>query len=173
MQALVVGHVRFEHLGTISTALDGVGIGYAYADLHVDPTVRVSLDAYAGLILMGGPMSANDSVATYGANWNSSTSSWQPEGLCSGFASARANWNDRTHFFADCAQIMRRILVDYARARRYAKRGGGAPHVSIDEVQPLPLEPGADLVAIDEALEAHSRADARKAKIVELRFLEG
>lgn len=87
--------------------------------------------------------------------------------------SKRASWNDRTHFFAACAQIMRRILVDYARARSYAKRGGGAPHVSIDEIQPLSVEPRTDLVAIDEALEALSRADPRKGKVVELRFFGG
>lgn len=85
----------------------------------------------------------------------------------------RAGWNDRSHFFAACAQIMRRILVDCARSRSYAKRGGGASHVSIDVVQPLSIEPGKDLVAIDEALEALSQADPRKAKVVELRFFGG
>lgn len=61
-QVLVLHHVPFEHLGTISAALDCANIGHAYADLYVEPMAQVLLDSYAGLILMGGPMSANDNA---------------------------------------------------------------------------------------------------------------
>jgi RNA polymerase sigma factor (TIGR02999 family) len=81
-----------------------------------------------------------------------------------------ADWRDRAHFFALCARIMRGILVDHARARRYAKRGAGAPSLPLDERLALPPQPTSDLVAIDEAL---TRIDPRKAQVVELRFFGG
>jgi len=83
------------------------------------------------------------------------------------------HWQNRAHFFALCARLMRRILVDYARRRRYAKRGGGVQPVSLD--QPLPVAPGRspDLVAVDDALRAFAEVDARKAHVVELRFFGG
>jgi RNA polymerase sigma factor (TIGR02999 family) len=82
------------------------------------------------------------------------------------------SWQNRAHFFALSAQIMRRILVDFARARRYQKRGGGAQAVTLDEV-PLPSTPGRDLVALDDALAALATIDARKSRIVEMRFFGG
>ena len=82
-------------------------------------------------------------------------------------------WHDRNHFFAVCAQLMRRILVDYARARGYQKRGGGVRPVSLDEAVIPPRERGRDLVALDEALAALARVDARKSQVVELRFFGG
>ena len=85
----------------------------------------------------------------------------------------RANFNNRSHFFALSAQIMRRILVDYARARSYAKRGGGAVHVSLDDVAVMAPEPSPDLVALDEALSLLANADERKARVVELRYFAG
>jgi RNA polymerase sigma factor (TIGR02999 family) len=83
------------------------------------------------------------------------------------------HWQNRTHFFALCARLMRRILVDYARTRHYAKRGGGARPISLD--QPLPVAPQRlpDLVAVDDALRAFAEVDARKAQVVELRFFGG
>ena len=82
-------------------------------------------------------------------------------------------WQDRTHFYAVCAQLMRRILVDYARSRRYQKRGGGIQLATFDETLMAPLERGRDLVALDEALTALATLDPRKAQVVELRFFGG
>lgn len=85
----------------------------------------------------------------------------------------RANWRNRAHFFAVCAQIMRRILVDYARSRGYAKRGGAAWHVSLDDVAVASPEPSPDIVALDEALSRLAQEDPRKARVVELRYFAG
>jgi len=83
------------------------------------------------------------------------------------------NWQDRAHFFAVSAQLMRRILIDFARARGYQKRGGGAPHMSLDEAPSVCHEPDANLVALDDALKALAAVDGRKSKVVELRFFGG
>jgi RNA polymerase sigma factor (TIGR02999 family) len=82
-------------------------------------------------------------------------------------------WQDRAHFFALSAQIMRRILVNYALARGAGKRGGGARQVSLDEAMAVSPERDSDLVQLDAALEALAAFDARKARIVELRFFGG
>ena len=82
-------------------------------------------------------------------------------------------WQDRAHFFAVCAQSMRRILTDYARSRRYAKRGGGAQQVSLDEVPEVSRQPRADLVALDDALNRLAAVDERKTRVVELRYFGG
>jgi RNA polymerase sigma factor (TIGR02999 family) len=83
------------------------------------------------------------------------------------------DWHDRAHFFAVSSQLMRRILVDFARARGYQKRGGGRVPVSFDEVAHVCNEPNQDLVALDDALHALAAVDSRKSKIVELRFFGG
>ena len=72
------------------------------------------------------------------------------------------NWQDRAHFFAVSAQLMRRILVDFARSRGYQKRGGGAPHISLDEAPSVCNEPDANLVAMDDALKALATVDAQE-----------
>ena len=82
-------------------------------------------------------------------------------------------WQNRAHFFAVSAQLMRRILVDFARDRQYLKRGGGALRVSLAEVNEFPRERDADLVALDEALKALAEVDQRKGQVVELRFFGG
>lgn len=82
-------------------------------------------------------------------------------------------WQNRAHFFAVSAQLMRRILVDFARDRQYLKRGGGALQVSLGEAAAFTVERGADLVALDEALTALAEVDPRKAQIVEMRFFGG
>jgi RNA polymerase sigma-70 factor (ECF subfamily) len=87
--------------------------------------------------------------------------------------SRRVNWQNRAHFFAISAQLMRRILVDFARSRRYQKRGGGAQKVTLDEGLIMPPQRGRDLVALDSALDALAATDARKARVVELRFFGG
>ena len=87
--------------------------------------------------------------------------------------SSRVRWQNRAHFFAVSAQLMRRILVDVARARAKLKRGGDAIQVSLDEAMDMPREPGADLIALDEALTMLAAFDERKSKVVELRFFGG
>ncbi len=85
----------------------------------------------------------------------------------------RIRWQDRAHFLALSARLMRRILVDHARTRSYQKRGGGAANVTLDEALIASEERGADLVALDDALEDLARVDARKSQVVELRFFGG
>ena len=82
-------------------------------------------------------------------------------------------WRDRAHFFAAAAQIMRHILIDHARSHLYKKRGGGSPHVALEDVAVVSEERAADLVALDEALKRLEKLDRRKSKIVELRFFGG
>jgi len=82
-------------------------------------------------------------------------------------------WQNRAHFFGIAAQIIRRILVDYARARDADKRGAGAEKLSLDEAIALPGGPDLDLVALDDALETLARIDPRQARLVELRFFAG
>jgi len=81
-------------------------------------------------------------------------------------------WQNRAHFFAVSAQLMRRILVEHAR-RHNLKRGGGVQHVSLDEMAIVGGDRGADLVALDDALDALARFDARKVQVVEMRFFGG
>lgn len=83
------------------------------------------------------------------------------------------SWQDRAHFFAISARTMRHILVDFARSRRYQKRGGGAEPVSLEESLVIQGQPGADLVALDDALNALAEMDARSSRVVELRFFGG
>ncbi len=83
------------------------------------------------------------------------------------------SWRNRAHFFAVAAQLMRRILIDFARSRRSLKRGAGPHTVSLDEAPVVSQEPRADLVALDEALNALSAFDPRKSRVVELRFFGG
>jgi RNA polymerase sigma factor (TIGR02999 family) len=82
-------------------------------------------------------------------------------------------WNNRAHFFAIAAQMMRRILVDYARSHLYAKRGAGAIHVSLDNAQLVSNEPAAEVKALDEALTKLGVVDEQQARVVELRFFGG
>jgi RNA polymerase sigma factor (TIGR02999 family) len=86
---------------------------------------------------------------------------------------SQVRWQDRAHFFAVSSQLMRRILVDFARSRRYLKRGAGAQKVSFDEALVVSSERGRDLVALDDAMIALASTDARKARVVELRFFGG
>jgi RNA polymerase sigma-70 factor, ECF subfamily len=82
-------------------------------------------------------------------------------------------WQNRAHFFGVSAQLMRRILVDFARSRQYQKRGGGERVVALDEAALMSDEKTADLVALDEALTALAELDERQSKVVELRFFGG
>lgn len=83
------------------------------------------------------------------------------------------HWQNRAHFFAIAAQMMRRILIDYARKRGYAKRGGGAPHVPLDEAAVLSEERAANLIALDDALNSLAALDPQQCRVVELRFFGG
>ncbi|HKQ74641.1 MAG TPA: sigma-70 family RNA polymerase sigma factor [Blastocatellia bacterium] len=85
----------------------------------------------------------------------------------------RMRWQNRAHFFAVSAQMMRHILVDFARARGNMKRGGGVARVSLNEAMTMGPERGAELVALDDALTALAKLDERQSKVVELRFFGG
>jgi len=82
-------------------------------------------------------------------------------------------WQNRAHFFAMSARVMRRILVDFARARHYQKRGGGVRRVSFDGALLPAADKGTDIVALDDAMRALSEKDSRKGQIIELRFFGG
>ena len=82
-------------------------------------------------------------------------------------------WQDRAHFLAMAARLMRRILVDFARAKRSQKRGGGVIRVTFDEMGLPAAEAGHDLVALDDALEALAKVDERKSRVIEMRFFGG
>ncbi len=83
------------------------------------------------------------------------------------------HWQNRAHFFGIAAQMMRRILVDHARQRRYAKRGGDVRQVPLDEAMIVSEERTAEVVALDDALKSLAEIDPRKSQIVELRFFGG
>lgn len=85
----------------------------------------------------------------------------------------RIEWQNRAHFFAMAARVMRRILVESARARKFQKRGGGAQRMSFDEALVVSREPRQDLVALDDALTALSEIDPRKGQVVEMRYFGG
>lgn len=82
-------------------------------------------------------------------------------------------WRDRAHFYAVCAQVMRHVLIDHARAHARDKRGGGAIHVSLDEAAAAGGEGAAELVALDEALRELERLDPQKGRVVGLRYFAG
>jgi RNA polymerase sigma-70 factor (ECF subfamily) len=83
------------------------------------------------------------------------------------------NWANRSHFFAISAQIMRRILIDHARRHAYAKRGGGAQQVSLEEVAAITPDQGSELMRLDEALKSLAERDPRRSQVVELRYFGG
>jgi RNA polymerase sigma factor (TIGR02999 family) len=87
--------------------------------------------------------------------------------------SSHPSWQSRAHFFAVCGRIMRRILVDWARSRQALKRGSNVQPLELEEAVAITGRPGADLVAIDDALQALAAVDLRKSQIVELRFFGG
>jgi len=85
----------------------------------------------------------------------------------------RVQWQNRAHFFGIAAQIMRRILLNYARDRNRQKRGGKAVHVSLSEAFVIPAEKDREIIALNDALDMLEAIDERKAKVVELRFFGG
>jgi len=87
--------------------------------------------------------------------------------------SGEMNWQNRTQFFGVCARLMRQILTDFARSRLSQKRGREFQRVSLDESLEVPVEPRADLVALDDALNRLAAIDPRKSQVVELRFFGG
>lgn len=82
-------------------------------------------------------------------------------------------WQNRAHFFGLAAQMMRRILVDFARARQFQKRGGAGQQISFEETALVAPERSAELVALDDALQALAKLSARQSQVVELRFFGG
>ena len=85
----------------------------------------------------------------------------------------RVRWQNRAHFMAICARLMRRILIDFARSHAYQKRGGGARRVKFDEALLVTSRPDANLAALDDALNRLALVDERKSRVVELRFCGG
>src|SRR5262245_2316555 len=83
------------------------------------------------------------------------------------------SWRDRAHFFALSSRLIRRVLIDAARSRGAQKRGGQSPHVELDENLLVSVEPRADVIALDDALNALAVIDERKSQVVELRFFGG
>jgi RNA polymerase sigma-70 factor, ECF subfamily len=83
------------------------------------------------------------------------------------------DWQNRAHFYALCARLMRRILVDVARSRNYQKRGGQFPHIHLEEAATVSAVVGAEILAVDETLKHLAAVDARKSEVVELRFFGG
>jgi RNA polymerase sigma factor (TIGR02999 family) len=83
------------------------------------------------------------------------------------------DWHDRAHFYAICARLMRRILIDFARSRNYQKRGGQFPHIELEEAATVSAVVGSELLAVDEALKQLAKLDQRKSEVVELRFFGG
>ena len=83
------------------------------------------------------------------------------------------NWQNRAHFLAMAARLMRRILVDFARSKQYLKRDGDTVSVSLAPDIALSAQPGRDLVALDDALDALARVDERKSRVIEMRFFGG
>jgi RNA polymerase sigma-70 factor (ECF subfamily) len=86
---------------------------------------------------------------------------------------SKVNWRNRAHFLAVSAQLMRRILVDYARSRGYLKRGGAAERIPLEQCQTVSAGHDLDLIELDNALEALAAVDERKCRVVELRFFGG
>src|SRR6516165_5760252 len=86
---------------------------------------------------------------------------------------ADAGWRDRAHFFAAASQVMRHVLVDYARERRRVKRGGAVVHIPVDAAVVLSPEQVEQIVAVDVALQRLAKADERKSKVFEMRFFGG
>ena len=85
----------------------------------------------------------------------------------------KANWQDRKHFFAATAQVMRHILIDHARRRRYGKHGGDLQRVPLDDALQISEQRAAELIALDEALSELKELDARKHRVVEMRYFGG
>jgi len=84
-----------------------------------------------------------------------------------------ARWENRSHFFGVAAQLMRRILVDFARSRNYEKRGGGLRQIELNEVADLSIRRDTDFVMLDDSLKSLAEIDQRKSQIVEMRFFGG
>lgn len=85
----------------------------------------------------------------------------------------KIDWQNRAHFYALCARLMRRILIDFARSRNYQKRGGDFAHIQLDEAATVSAVVGSELLAVDEALNQLAKVDARKSEVVEMRFFGG
>lgn len=88
-------------------------------------------------------------------------------------AGQKVGWQNRAHFFAVTARVMRHILIDYARRRRYTKHGGDAQQIPIEEASAMTMERATELIALEEALEELAKLDQRKSEVVELRYFGG
>jgi len=89
------------------------------------------------------------------------------------FDIGQVHWQDRAHFFAIIARVMRRVLIEHARAQRSSKRGGGVRRVNLDEALTISAKSDPEIVRLDEALEEMAKFDPRKAQVVEMRYFGG
>lgn len=85
----------------------------------------------------------------------------------------KVDWQSRAHFFAVTAQVMRHLLIDHARRRRYAKHGGEVQQVPIEDAEVMSMQRAAELIALEEALDELAKLDQRKSRVVELRYFGG
>jgi len=83
------------------------------------------------------------------------------------------DWQDRAHFYAICARLMRRILIDFARSRNYQKRGAQFAHIQLEDAATVSEAAGSEILAVDEALKQLAEVDSRKSDVVEMRFFGG
>jgi RNA polymerase sigma factor (TIGR02999 family) len=116
---------------------------------------------------------AHNYMRREGANHTLQTTALVNEAYLKLIDQTRINWKNRAQFFAICAQIMRRILLNHARDRAADKRGGGAVHVSFEDLSILSPEKSQELIALDEALERLEKFDKLKSSIVEMRYFGG
>ena len=151
-----------EHRDDVTALLRAWGDGDEQALHHLMPLVERELNRIARACLAG--ERANRSV---------SATALVNEAFLRLVQLERIDWQDRAHFLSIGARLMRRVLVDLARARRSGKRGGDAVRVSLDEAMFSGGQRAADVVRLDEALDALTQVDPRKGRVIELRFFGG
>ena len=149
------------HRDDVTTLLRAWGDGDEQALHQLMPLVERELNRIARACLAG-----------EGGNRSVSATALVNEAFLRLVQLERIDWQDRAHFLSIGARLMRRVLVDLARARRSEKRGGDAVRVSLDETMPGSTRE-ADVVRLDEALDALARRDPRKGRVIELRFFGG
>jgi len=149
------------HRDDVTTLLRAWGEGDEQALHRLMPLVERELNRVARACLAGD-----------GGNRSVSATALVNEAFLRLVELKRIDWRDRAHFLSIGARLMRRVLVDFARARRSEKRGGDAVRVSLDEAIPAGSRE-ADVVRLDEALDALARVDPRKGRVIELRFFGG
>jgi RNA polymerase sigma-70 factor (ECF subfamily) len=134
---------------------------------------RAALDRLAPLIRGELRRIAQRHLGREGKNHSMQPSSLVQEAFLRLLPDRETDWRNRTHFFAVASQVMRHVLVDYARQRRRVKRGGAAVHIPLDAAVVLSPEQVEEIVAVDLALERLAKVDERKSRVLEMRFFGG